>query len=102
MKITQVKISRIIPKNGLVGFASVILDGQFLVGSIGIHKRLNKPGYRITYPSKKTNDRSVQIFHPINKELGKTLEVAIIREFKDVMGQKDVRYNHAQDKGIRF
>jgi hypothetical protein len=38
--ITEVQIIPIKPKDGLIGFASLVFDGIYL-GSIGIYKRLN-------------------------------------------------------------
>lgn len=53
MIVSEVNIQLIKPCDGLVGFASVVLDGQIYLSSIGIHQRLDGTGYRITYPTKK-------------------------------------------------
>ncbi len=78
MKITEINIIPIKPKDGLIGFASVVLDNGLYLGSIGIYSRLDGTGYRITYPTKKVGDKDLHIYHPISRDLGMTIEDAII------------------------
>ncbi len=78
MKITEIQIVPIKANNGLVAFASIVLNSQLFLGSIGIHKRLDGSGYRITYPTKLIGNKSINIYHPINKEASKIIEEAII------------------------
>ena len=85
MKITEVQIIPIKPKDGLVAFGSVVLDESFYLGSIGIHKRRDGSGYRITYPTKKIGDRDINFFHPINQETSKIIEDAIIRKTTEIL-----------------
>ena len=80
MKITRVEIEFINPSNGLVAFASIVIDeGIFLLG-IAIHKKLNSEGYRLTYPSK----GQFSIFYPIKKEVSKQIEEAIFEKLEEV------------------
>ena len=78
MKISEVNIQLIKPTNGLVAFASVVLDGKIYLGSIGVHQRLDGNGYRLTYPTKKTGNRDFHIFHPIERSMGQRIEQAIL------------------------
>ena len=78
MKISEINIQLIKPANGLVAFASVVLDDKVYLGSIGVHQRLDGTGYRLTYPTKKTGNRDFHIFHPIEKNLGQQIERAIL------------------------
>ncbi len=78
MKISEVNIQLIKPTNGLVAFASVVLDGKIYLGSIGVHQRLDGTGYRLTYPTKKTGNRDFHIFHPIERQMGQQIEQAIL------------------------
>jgi len=78
MKISEVNIQLIKPTNGLIAFASVVLDDKVYLGSIGVHQRLDGTGYRLTYPTKKTGNRDFHIFHPIEKNLGQQIERAIL------------------------
>ena len=81
MQITEIQIELIKPNNGLVGFASLVVDGNIYLSSIAVHKKLNGAGYRLTYPSK----GRLEIFHPIHKEASNQIEQAIFAKLKDVM-----------------
>ena len=89
-KISEIQIVPIKPQNGLVAFASFVLDDNLYLGSIGIFTR-PEGGYRLTYPTKKVGDRNINIFHPINREFAKAAEKEIIKKFEDVM--KNDRYD---------
>ncbi len=83
MKITEVQIELIKPNNGLIGFASLVIDGNVYLGSIGIHKKLNADGYRLTYPSK----GNFTLFHPINKQASSIIENEVFAKLKEVMNK---------------
>lgn len=89
MRISEVNIILIKPCNGLIGFASLVIDDALYLGSIGIHQKLNGNGYRLTYPTKKTGANNMDIFHPINRESGKALEAVIFTKLNDVMNRLD-------------
>ena len=89
MKISEVNIILIKPRNGLIGFASLVINDALYLGSIGIHQKLNGNGYRLTYPTKKTGANNMDIFHPINREAGKAIETAIFNKLNDVMSRLD-------------
>lgn len=80
-KIKDIQIKPVMQKNGLVAFANVILDDCLQLTSIAIHKRLYDSGYRLTYPTKKVGSKDQYIFFPINKEMSKALEKAIIEKY---------------------
>ena len=86
MKITEIQITPIKPKEGLVAFASIVLADSLYLGSIGVHTRLDGTGYRITYPTKKVADKDFHIFHPINKETSEAIKEAIISKAKKILG----------------
>lgn len=81
IKITEVQIEFIKPNNGMIGFASIVIEGSIFLSSIAIHKKLSAEGYRITYPSK----GQFQIFYPISKEVSRQIEEAIFEKLNDVM-----------------
>lgn len=81
MIITEVQINFVKPKNGLVGFASIVIDDSFYLSSIAIHQKLNSLNYRLTYPNKD----KFTIFHPINKETSLQVEKAVFEKLKNVM-----------------
>ena len=84
MKITEVQIIPIKPKDGLVAIASVIDDNCLYLGSVGVYTRIDGSGYRITYPTKKIGSRDINIYHPINKETSKIIEEAIFEKLKEL------------------
>ena len=86
IRITEVQIVPIKAKEGLVAFASVVLDNCLYLGSIGVHKRASGNGYRITYPNKASGNRNMDIYHPINIETSKLIEEAIIEKISDIFG----------------
>ncbi len=81
MIITEVKIEMVKPNNGLIGFASLVIDGSLYLSSIAVYKKLNADGYRILYPNK----GQFSIYHPITKEASTLIEEAIFNKLKDVM-----------------
>ena len=85
MTITEVQITPIKPKDGLIAFASVVLENSLYLGFLGVYTRLDGTGYRITYPTKKVGENSLNIYHPINKETNKAIEEAIIIKVKEIM-----------------
>ena len=80
MNIKKVEIVPIKPREGLIGFASIVIGDCFYLSSIGVHARLDGKGFRITYPTKKVGDVNVAIFHPLEKELSKEIEQAIFEK----------------------
>lgn len=83
-RITELQIVPIKPANGLVAFASFVLDDCLYLGSIGIVTR-PQGGYRLVYPCRQTGDRSLNIFHPIKKEFAQTIENEVIKRYEDVV-----------------
>jgi DNA-binding cell septation regulator SpoVG len=84
MEISEVQITVIKPQNGLIAFASIVLNGSIYLSSIGVHKKLDGSGYRLTYPSKKLGNQNINIFHPINKTSTNLIEKAIFNKLKEV------------------
>jgi len=85
MKIIEVQIVPIKPKDGLVAFASVVVGSGLYLGFLGVHTRLDGSGYRITYPTKKVGEKSLNIYYPINREAGRAIEEAIILKAKEIL-----------------
>lgn len=93
-RLSEIQIIPIKPQNGLVAFASLVLDDNLYLGSIGIITR-PKGGYRLTYPTKAVGNKSMNIFYPINKTFAQKVEKEIIDRFEEVMNRvnKNDRYN---------
>jgi len=84
-KITDIQITPITPKNGLIAIANVVINDGIFLGSIGIYTKLDEPGnYRITYPTKKVAGKDLNIYRPTNKETSKLIEDAIIKKAKEI------------------
>jgi DNA-binding cell septation regulator SpoVG len=93
MKITEINIELIKPNNGMIGFASLVIDNNIYLSSIAIHKKLNAEGYRLTYPSKGT----FTLFHPINRQTSETIEQEIFIKLKDVLSKNVCQRNMMQE-----
>ena len=89
MKISEINIQLIKPANGLVAFASVVLDDKIFLGSIGVHQKLDGTGYRLTYLTKKTGNRDFHIFHPIERKLGLEIECAVLEKVTALLNKKN-------------
>lgn len=99
MKVSEVNVIPVKPTNGLVAFASCVVDGQLYIGSLGVHRRLDGTGYRITYPTKKIGSRQLNYYHPVTKEVGKLIERAIIAKCVELFEKSDEQ-NGRYDKVI--
>jgi stage V sporulation protein G len=84
MRITEINIIPIKPVDGLIGFASVVLDNSLYLGSMGVYSRLDGTGYRITYPTKKIGGKDINIYHPINRDFGQEIEDAITGKAREL------------------
>ena len=72
-KISEIQIIPIKSSNGLLAFASFVIDNKFYVGGVSIHSRPDG-GIRLVYPQKQLpNGKIINCFHPINKEAGQSL-----------------------------
>lgn len=77
LKISEIQVIPVKPKDGLIGFVSFILEEKYYVGSVAIYTRLDGSGHRLVYPAKKVGERNINIFHPINSDVGRKIEEAV-------------------------
>lgn len=83
MIFTKIKVNKVVSDNGLVGFASVVLNDCLFLGNIAIFSRLNQPDkFRLVFPEKKNGDKKIQLFYPLTSDFYFLLEKEIIDEFK--------------------
>jgi DNA-binding cell septation regulator SpoVG len=96
--VTEIQITPIPAKDGLVGFCSCILDGQFFLGNVAIHTSFTSPdGYRLTFPSLKlSTGKQSPCFYPISREAYEALKRPIIKRFNELMGE--LVLNHCKEK----
>jgi len=84
MKISKIKIKKVTPSKGLVGFASCVVDDSLYLGNIAIFTRLGEPErMRLVFPVKETGQNKISVFHPLTTELYYLLEQAIAEEYKE-------------------
>jgi stage V sporulation protein G len=89
MQVTEVDVAFVKPKDGLIAFASVVLDDQLYLSGIAIHSRLVGSGYRLTYPTRKVGEAQFSVFHPIRRPIGLAIEHAIVEKMKNVVRKRD-------------
>jgi stage V sporulation protein G len=89
MVVSEVNITPVKPSGGLVAFASCVIDGQLYIGSLGVHKRLDGNGYRITYPTKKLGSRQLNYYYPISKIAGNAIEQAVSEKCIELFERSD-------------
>jgi DNA-binding cell septation regulator SpoVG len=86
MKVKKVEIVPIKPHEGLLAFASIEIDDLLYIGSIGVHKRRDGNGYRITFPTRRVGEHQLTICHPMTPDLSKEIESAITTKAEEVLG----------------
>lgn len=83
MIVSKIKIKKVIPDKGLVGFASCVIDDSLYLGNMAIFTRLNKEDeYRIVFPIKEKDGRKIEMFYPLTADAYYILEEAIANEFR--------------------
>lgn len=82
--VSEIQIIPIRPNGGLIGFASFVLDEKYYVGSVAVYTRLNGFGYRLVYPSKKIGDKNINLFYPINSDVGSKIEEAVSEKVNEL------------------
>ena len=87
VKISEIQVIPVKPKEGLIGFSSFVLDEKYYVSSVAIYTRLDGLGYRLVYPTKKVGEKNINIFHPINSEVGKAIDEAVIQKVNELFDE---------------
>lgn len=92
LKISEIQIIPVKPKDGLIAFASCVINNALYIGNIAVYTSLSiQAGFRLVYPVKiLPNGKEIHCVHPINKEAGELISKAIIKKFKEI-AQKTAR-----------
>ena len=70
--------------DGLVAFASCVLDGKFFLNGVAIYKKMTK-GYRITFPKRRDSKGNAKdIFVPINSDAYNSIAVRVINKYLNI------------------
>ncbi|MEX0881585.1 MAG: septation protein SpoVG family protein [Candidatus Saccharimonadales bacterium] len=99
MRVSEVNITPVKPNNGLVGIASVVIDGNLYLNSIAIYTKL-EGSYRLLYPTKIVGNRSLGLFYPINREASKAIEDAVFKKCNEVFESPNVNDRHSENNFI--
>lgn len=94
MVVSEVNITPIKPDRGLIGFASIVIDGNIYLTSIAVYSKLDG-SYRLLYPTKNIGNKSIGLFYPINRETSKAIETAVFKRCNEVF---EGRSNDRHDK----
>lgn len=85
VRISEIQIIPVKPKEGLIGFASFVLDEKYYVGSVAVYTRLRGLGYRLVYPAKKVGERQINTFYPITPMAGRIIEEAVNEKVYEIL-----------------
>jgi len=87
IQISEIQIIPVKPKEGLVAFASCVINNDIYIGNIAIYTSPStQSGFRLVYPVKiLPNGKEIHCVHPINKEAGELISKAIIEKYKEIL-----------------
>ncbi len=92
--VSEVQILPVKPKDGLLAFVSFILNDYLFVGNVALYSRPDGSGFRLLFPSKTLpNGKIITIVHPITKELGEAIHLAVTKKFEDLIGKSGDKFN---------
>ena len=77
-KISDLKIERVKPENGLIAFCSFILNNQIGFRGVAIFHRL-EGGIRLSWPEKQVGIKKMKSAAPINKETADEIEAQVFQ-----------------------
>jgi DNA-binding cell septation regulator SpoVG len=83
MIVTKIKIKKLIPNKGHIGFVSFVVDDWLYLGNIAIFSRLNEQDkIRLVFPEKKSGDKKISIFYPLTHKTYYELEQIVLNALK--------------------
>ncbi|MBI4378848.1 MAG: septation regulator SpoVG [Nitrospinae bacterium] len=89
MEITEVRVSPV-EEEKLKAYVSITLDNCFVIRDIKVINGNN--GLFISMPSKKRKDGTFKdVAHPLNNDTRKMIEERVLREYNDVLKNRDTR-----------
>lgn len=96
MRVSEVNIYPVKPQNGLIAFASVVVDDSLYLSSIAVYTRPDGT-YRLLYPTKKLGERILNLFHPINYETSRQIEAVIFKKCEKVFERSSGNDRHGEN-----
>ena len=84
--VTRVELVPIIPREGHIAFANIVIENKIALNGIGIHTCLSRSGFRLVYPIKTLlNGRDMHVFHPINKQTADEIQDTVISQYEGLL-----------------
>jgi DNA-binding cell septation regulator SpoVG len=87
LKISEIQITPVRPQNGLVAFASFVINNHFFIGQLALYTCPRNPdGYRLVYPIKTLNNgTTLSITHPINRDTGDAVQKEVAEAYRKLI-----------------
>lgn len=88
MNITDVRVKVLANKDSKIkGFVTITFDNQIVVHGIKVLE--GEKGLFLGFPSKKKDDKYVDIIHPISEDVRKSITDIVIAKFNEVAKQNE-------------
>lgn len=88
LRINEVSIEPVDPKDGLIGFASFVVNGDIKINSIGVHTcPTSSIGIRLVFPQKEYRENKINTVYPINCATYEVMAVAVSSAYRDLMNK---------------
>lgn len=98
LNITEVRIAKIEGDEKLRAFASIVLEGVFLVGDLRVVE--GEEGYFVAMPSKRKRDGSFKdIAYPLNNETREAIERRVLLAYEEATGQRALSRLESGEEG---
>lgn len=97
--ISEIQIIPVKPRDGLIAFASCVVNASLYIGNIAIYTCPSIPDeFRLTYPIKTLpNGKEISCVHPINKKTGEAIRKAIVEKYKKLTQEVYVENSKANN-----
>ncbi len=81
--VSEIQIIPVKPKDGLVAFASCVINNQLYLGNIALYTSTScEDGLRLVYPTRiLSNGANLPIVYPINKKTGIEIQRIIVVQY---------------------
>lgn len=83
MQVSEVQLVPVKPDEGLIAFATCVLDGAYYIGSIAVFTKIGG-GIRLVFPTKIVGQRQMHIHHPITREMHDLIHRAVEEKYSAV------------------
>ena len=89
ISVTEIQIVPVKPKDGLVAFASCVVNNSLYIGNIAVYTSPTNPkGFRLVYPAKVLpTGKEINCVHPITRGAGEIILDSIIRRYRDLFSK---------------